>query len=69
MLRHLLERAGFFEQMRGARDDFQPHVPAHLLHCALIELDDGVVVLADDEKRRRQNARERGACEIRPAAA
>ena len=49
----LLERAGFLEQVRRARDDFEPRDRPHPALRFFIQFDDGLVVAADDQERRR----------------
>src|SRR5688572_18526827 len=50
-IRHLVERAGFLEEVRGAGDDFELDMGAHLPHRLSIELDHRLVVATDDEER------------------
>src|SRR5258707_9085038 len=48
----LLERAWFFEQVRGIWNDLQPRLTAQLLHRLVVELDDHRVEFPDDEQGR-----------------
>src|SRR6185312_1576625 len=68
-MRYLLQRTRFLEQMAGPRDDFEFFLAGQLLQSALVELDDDVVVAADDQKNRGFDACEGVAGEIRAAAA
>jgi hypothetical protein len=45
---HSLERAGFLEEMRGARHDLESHVSAHLSHRIAIHLNHGRIEATDD---------------------
>jgi hypothetical protein len=55
--------------MRGTRDDGQPRHGRHPLHGFAIELDDRLIVSADDEQRRRSHERKGVTGKIGSAAA
>ena len=61
--------AGLLEEMRGTRDDGQPRHGRHPLHGFAIDLDDLLIVSADDEQRRRSHERKGVTGKIGSAAA
>jgi hypothetical protein len=66
--RNLLQRARFFKEVARSGDDRQLLLAAHLLHGLTVQFDYLMVIAANDEQRRRLNASQGGACEIRPAS-
>src|SRR5207249_3513098 len=66
----LLQRAGFLEQVRGARNNCQfldgSTKPGQ---CVLVHTDDGTVMAADDEQGWRPHGEEGVARQVGPAAA
>ena len=55
--------------MRGARHDFELDRRTHTPHGRSIELDDRLVVAADDQQRRGLHLRQRVACQVWTTAA
>ncbi len=55
--------------MRGTRHDFKLHRRTHTPHGRSIELDDRLVVAADDQQRRGLHLRQRVACQVWTTAA
>ena len=50
---HLFERAGFFEEVGGPRHDLESLFATEPREGDLIEFNDGLIVLSNDEQRRR----------------
>src|SRR5947209_14990580 len=67
--RHLFKRARLFKQMRSIGHDLQLLLATQLRISLLVQLDHRRVVAADDEERRRFDARQGRACEVGSAAA
>ncbi len=66
---HLLERAGLFEEVRGAGNDVKAIRAAQLCRGAAIEFDHWRIVAADDEHYGTLHVREILARQVRPSAA
>jgi hypothetical protein len=67
--RHALECARLLEQVPGARHDHEPGLTAQQALGEAVELDHVGVLLPHDQQRRRGDARECVAREVRSAAA
>ena len=68
MLRNLFERAGLFEEMRGARHDHKAFRAGEKLVGCSIHFDDRLVVSTDNQQSRRSDRREIGFGQIWSAA-
>ena len=66
--RHLIQRAGLFEEVRGAGDDHELLFAAELRERRPVQLDDLKVVPPDDEQRGRPDARQGRPSQIRTPA-
>ena len=53
----LFQRARLFEEMSRAGNDLQFYVAAHPIARPLVQLDNDIIVAADDEQRRRLDFR------------
>src|SRR5206468_6894971 len=58
----------FFEQVRRARDNLEPHLTAHLPHRLPIQLDDRLVVAPDHEQSGRLHPLQRQPRQVRATA-
>jgi hypothetical protein len=65
LLSHLFKRSRLFEEVGGPRNDFEADVAVHSRARSLVEIDHGLVSLANDEKRRRVYERQRVIGEVR----
>jgi len=63
------ERAGLFEEVRRARDDFHPFFTMKRGKRLLVKQDDFMILAADDKKRRGANFAEPAQGQVGPAAA
>lgn len=67
-LRYLLERAGFFKEMRRPRNNLELHFASHSAPRRFVHADHDIVRPADEKKRRRLHLRQCIAGEIGTAA-
>src|SRR3954449_9632424 len=64
-----LQRARFLEQVRGAGNDLHAFLTLQRTHGLFVHLDDGMVLSADDQKRRRLDSWKGGPRQIGTSAA